>query len=162
MTPTPTAPYFSSRGKKIAIVVGVLLGGYIAYRLLKGIVKGSDNREEVQNATTELDQYNQSPATAQKITNFQAQQYANTIFTAINGWATDEISIQKVFWRLTNNADFVAISKAFGIRTISAGYLNPEPDYKATLTEALHIDLDSAEKKSLNNILIKKKIKYRI
>jgi hypothetical protein len=159
---TPTAPYFSPRGKKIAIVLGVIVGGIVAYRLLKGFKAEKGNRTEVQEAYNELDKLNQSPATAQKITKLQAEQYANVIFTAVDGWATDEQAIASVFWRLSNNADFIAVSKAFGIRTISSGRFNPEPDYKATLTEALHIDMSADEKKVLNNILIKKKIKYRI
>lgn len=161
-TPTPTAPYFSSRGKKIAIIVGVVIGGYIIYKLVKGVVKSTGQRREVQEAYNELEKANQNPATAQKITNFQAEQYANTIFTAVNGWATDEEAIAKVFERLSNNADFLAVSKAFGKRKISSGYGNPEPDYYATMTEALHIDLDYTEKARLNKILIKKSIKYRI
>ena len=80
-TGTPTAPYFSSRGKKIAIVVGLVIGGVIAYRLLKGVIKQKDNRDEVQEAYNELDKLNQSPATAQKISKLQAEQYANVIFT---------------------------------------------------------------------------------
>ena len=159
---TPIAPYFSPRGKKIAIVIGALIGVYIIYRLTKGVAKQSSNLTEVQEAYNELDKLNQNPATTQKITTFQAEQYANIIFTAINGWQTDEVAIGKVFYRLNNNADFLAISKAFGVRKISSGYLNPEPDYRATLTEALTIDLSADEKKRLNNILIKKKIKYRV
>lgn len=161
-TGTPTAPYFSSRGKKIAIVVGLVIGGVIAYRLLKGVIKQKDNRDEVQEAYNELDKLNQSPATAQKISKLQAEQYANVIFTAVDGWATDESAVASVFWRLTNDADFVAVSKAFGIRQISSGRFNPEPDYKATLIEALHIDMSTDEKKKLNDILKKKKIKYRV
>jgi ABC-type bacteriocin/lantibiotic exporter with double-glycine peptidase domain len=162
LTPTPTAPYFSSRGKKIAILVGVVIAGYIVYRLTKGVVKEKDNRSEVQEAYNELDKMNQTPQTAQTITKFQAEQYANTIFTAVDGWETDEDAIAKVFYRMKNNADFLAVSKAFGIRKISSGRFNPEPDYKATMTEAIHIDMDTDEKKRLNDILIKKKIKFRI
>jgi hypothetical protein len=161
-TVTPTAPYFSSRGKKIAIVIGLVIGGVIIYRLLKDVVKQKDNRDEVQEAYNELDKLNQSPATAQKISKLQAEQYANVIFTAVDGWATDETAVANVFWRLTNDADFVAVSKAFGIRLISSGRFNPEPDYKATLIEALHIDMSTDEKKKLNDILKKKKIKYRV
>lgn len=161
LTPT-TTPYFSERGKKIAIVVGVVIAGYIVYRLAKGIVKEKDNQKEVQEAYNELDKANQNPSTAQKITKFQAEQYANTIFTAVDGWATDEVAIAKVFNRLYNDADFLAVSKAFGIRKISSGRFNPEPDYKATMTEAIHIDMGTEEKKKLNDILIKKKIKFRI
>ena len=159
---TTIAPYFSPRGKKIAIVIGALIGVYIIYRVVKGVIKEKGSVQEVQEAYNELDKLNQNPVTVQKITNFQAEQYANTIFTAVNGWQTDELAIAKVFWRLTNNADFLALSKAFGIRKISAGYLNPEPDYRATLTQAISIDLDAEERKKLNDILIKKKLKYRV
>jgi hypothetical protein len=161
-TVTPTAPYFSSRGKKIAIVIGLVIGGIIVYRLLKDVVKQKDNRDEVQEAYNELDKLNQNPATAQKITKLQAEQYANTIFTAVDGWATDESAIGNVFWRLSNDADWVAVSKAFGLRQISSGRFNPEPDYKATMIEALHIDMSTSEKKHLNDILQKRKIKYRV
>jgi hypothetical protein len=161
-TGTPTAPYFSSRGKKIAIVIGLVIGGVIIYRLLKDVVKQKDNRDEVQEAYNELDKLNQNPATAQKITKLQAEQYANVIFTAVDGWATDESAIGNVFWRLSNDADWVAVSKAFGLRKISSGRFNPEPDYKATMIEALHIDMSTDEKKHLNNILQKRKINYRV
>lgn len=159
---TTVAPYFSPRGKKIAIVIGALIGVYIIYRLTKKVVKEKGNLTEVQEAYNELDNLNNNPATRQKITSFQAEQYANIIFTAVNGWQTDEVAIGKVFYRLSNNADFLAVSKAFGIRKISSGYLNPEPDYRATLTEALTIDLSADEKKRLNTVLQKRKIKYRI
>ena len=161
-TPTPTAPYFSPRGRKIAIVLGAIIGGYILYRLVKGYQTNKGSFQEVQNAFTELDQLNSNPATGQKITKYQATQMANVIFTAINGWGTDENAIAKVFSRLSNNADFLAVTKAFGRRKISSGAWNPEPDYNATMTEALHIDLSDSEKSMLNKILIKKKIKYRV
>ena len=156
----PTLP--SGSGKKVAIAVGVIIAGYIVYRLVKGIIGQKDNRSEVQQASNELENLNQNPQTSQSISKFQAEQFANTIFTAVDGWATDETAIAKVFYRLKNDADFLAVSKAFGIREISSGRFNPEPNYKATLTEAIHIDMDADEKKVLNDILIKKKIKFRI
>jgi hypothetical protein len=159
---TSIAPYFSPRGRKIAIVIGAIIGVYIIYKLTKKVVKEKGHLTEVQEAYNELDRLNNNPATTQKMSTFQAEQYANIIFTAVNGWETDESAIYKVFYRLKNNADFLAISKAFGIRKISSGYLNPEPDYRATLTEALTIDLSADEKKKVNDILIKKKIKFRI
>lgn len=159
---TTTPPFFSGRGKKIAIVIGALIGAVVIYRLIKGVAEQKDNRSEVQEAYNELDRLNQNPSTAQTISKLQAEQYANVIFTAVDGWGTDEIAIEKVFYRLKNDADFVAVSKAFGIRKISSGRFNPEPDYKATMIEAIHIDMDSGKKRKLNDILIKKKIKYRV
>ena len=162
MATTPIAPFFSEWGKKIGMVVGLIIAGFIVYRVTKKIIKEKDNREELQAGYNELDKFNQNPSTAQKITNFQAEQYANIIFTAVDGYMTDEDAVGKVFYKLKNNADFLALSKAFGIRKISSGYLNPEPDYKATLTEAITIDFTVAEKKVLNTILSKKKIKFSV
>lgn len=154
--------YFSERGKKIMKLIAIGVGVFLAYKFYQNW-KANDGREdEVQEAYNELDTLNQNNATKQKITKYQAEQYANGIYTAVNGYGTDETSIEKIFWRLYNNADFLAVSKAYGIRKISSGYLNPEPDYKGTMTESLHIDLSSYYLTRINNILKKKKIKFRI
>ena len=154
--------YFSERGKKTMKLIAIGVGVFLAYKFYKNW-KANDGREdEVQQAYNELDLLNQNNATKQKITKYQAEQYANGIYTAVNGYGTDETAIEKIFWRLHNNADFLAVSKAFGIRKISSGYLNPEPDYKGTMTEALHIDLSSYYTTRINNILKKKNIKFRI
>ena len=157
-----TVNYFSPRGKKIAILIGAVVGAYIVYRIAKSVIKGKGASQEVQEANTELDRLNTNPATAQKITEYQAQQMANSIFYAVNGYGTDEEQIYSVFRRMSNNADFIAVSKAFGIRTISTGRFNPDPDYKATMTQALQHDLSTSEKKKVNEILVKKNIRYKI
>jgi len=160
--PSGGAPFFSDRGKKIVLVVGAIVAGIIILRATKGFFKRQDSREEVREAYNELEELNNSPATRQKITPFQAQQYANTLFTAMNGYGTDEVAIYGVFYRLTNDADFLAVSKSFGVREISSGTLNPEPNMKGTMTECLHSELAYEDRKKINDILKKKKIRFRV
>jgi hypothetical protein len=155
------APFFSQRGFKIVMVVGGLIGAYVLYRALSGFVSGQSGREEVQGASNELDRLNQNSITRQKITNYQAEQIANKIFTAIKGLGTEESAIYGAFYQLKNNADFLAVSKAFGVREVSSGtYL--VKNFKGTMTECLNDDLDWSERKKVNDILKSKKIVYRI
>jgi hypothetical protein len=160
--PSAGAPFFSDRGKKILIAVGAVIGAIVIIRALRGFTKKQDSREEVREAYNELEDMNQNPSTRQKITAFQAQQYANSIFGAMDGYGTDETSILGVFYKIYNNADFLAISKSFGIREVSSGYLNPEPNMKGTMTQCLHSELDSEWRKKINKVLTTKKIRFRI
>jgi hypothetical protein len=155
-------PFFSQRGFKIIMIGGALIGAYVLYRALSGFVSQQSGRQETQSASDELDRLNQNSATRQKLSNYQAEQLSNKLFTAMNGWQTDESAIYGVMYQLKNNADFLAVSKAFGIRTISSGQFNPTKNHKGTMTQCLNDELDSGERFKVNNILKAKKIKYRI
>jgi hypothetical protein len=161
-TPSGGAPFFSDRGKKILLAVGAVIGAIVIIRSLRGFTQKQDSREEVREAYNELEEMNNNPSTRQKITNFQAQQYANTLFSAMNGYGTDETSILGVFYKIYNDADFLAVSKSYGIREVSSGYLNPEPNMKGTLTECLHSELDAEWRKKINKVLTTKKIRFRV
>lgn len=108
-----------------------------------------------QELDAELYKLNQNSSTRQKISNKKAIKYANSIFTAIDGLLTKLEDIYSVFSNLCNDADYLAVSKAFGVRTMI-------PNQKATMEQALHADLDLYERKSLNDILSSKGIKYKI
>jgi len=145
-------------------VVGFILGVYIIYRLVKGVNQASDNqpyREEEQNTANELVKLNQNPQTRQKLTNSMASAYANKLFQAMDGIGTDEQAIYSVFYKLQNDADFLAIQNAFGTRTIGSGSYFVA-DVKGTLIACLSSELDADEVKKVNSILTQKKIKYRI
>lgn len=158
----PNVPYFSPRGEKIVKIIAVALAGYIVYRVVKAQMAQSPQNTQVQEAYTELDKLNQNSSTRQKISDYQAIQYANILFTAVDGYGTDEPAIFSVFSKLYNNADYLAVSKAFGVRTISTGRFNPEPNYKATMEQALYTDLGFDDRKRVNDILRSKGIKYKI
>jgi hypothetical protein len=80
----------------------------------------------------------------------------------MDGYGTNETAIFGVFYKLFNDADFLAVSKSFGVREISSGYLNPEPNMKGTMTECLHSELAFDDRKKVNDILKAKKIRFRV
>lgn len=155
-------PFFSERGFKIIMIGGALVGAYVLYKALSGFIANESGRAENQSASDELDKLNNNPSTKQKISNYQAEQLANKIFTAMDGYQTDEETIYNAFYQLKNNADFLAVSKAYGTRTISSGQWNFVRDFKGTLTQCLNDELDSGERYKVNKILKAKNIRFRI
>ena len=159
---TGKVSYFSERGLKIVMLVGGAIGLVVLYKALSGFVSNQSGRQEVQSASDELDRLNQSPATRQKMNGYQANQTANAIFTAMDGWGTNEDAIYVAFRQMKNNADFLAVTKAFGTREVSSGQGNFVNDMKGTMTQCLQDELDSNERKKVNEILKARNIRFRI
>ena len=133
----------------IAVVVtaGVVIGVYYSVKGIQKAIQNLDNRnnkDEVNASEDELTKLNKDPKTRQKITTVQAESYANAIDSMMNGYGTDSQGIKDIWYHVSNDADVQAIIKAFGIRTISSGNWNPEPDFKGTLSGAMRNELDSA------------------
>ncbi len=167
----------------VTLTVGVSL---LAYEIWKGIKnkkaqKGS-KEENLANAA-ELAKLNSQSATKQTITPEQAAEMANQLFTAMDGYGTDFNAIVTVFSQLKNDADFLAVSTAYGIREVSSGKLNPEPNFTGTLVAALGTELGSSisgfgwliplygvyqiavsddQPTVINKIMAKNNIKYRV
>ena len=145
-------------------VVGLAVGIYIVYRLVKGASQFAQDqpfRSEEQQTANELQKLNQNPYTKQKLSDAQAKSYANKLFQAMKGLGTDEQQIYSVFYKLQNNADFLAIQNAFGTKTVNSGnYFIP--DVRGTMVTCLSSELDIDETKKVNDILKAKKIKFRI
>ena len=145
-------------------VVGFAVGIYLVYRLIKGVNKFQEDipfQSEEQSTANELAKLNKNPYTRQKLTESQAKSYANKLFQAMDGLGTDEQSIYSVFYKLQNDADFLAIQNAFGTKTISSGSYFVS-DVRGTMVPCLSSELDIDELKRVNDILSKKNIKYRI
>ena len=159
---TGKVSYFSERGLKIAMLVGGAIGLVVLYRALSGFVSNQNGRQEVQGASNELDRLNQSPATRQKMSPYQAEQTSNAMFTAMDGYGTNEDAIYVAFRQMKNNADFLAVTKAFGTRVVDAGQGSWVKDMKGTLTQCLQDELDSDERKKVNEILKARNIRFRI
>lgn len=159
---TGQVSYFSERGLKIVMLVGGAIGLVVLYKALSGFISNQNGRQEVQGASDELDRLNQNPATRQKLSGYQAEQLSNAIFTAMDGYTTNEDAIYVAFRQMKNNADFLAVSKAFGIREVSSGQWNPASNMKGTLTQCLQDELDSDERKKVNEILKARNIRFRI
>jgi hypothetical protein len=119
------------------VVVGLVILGIIIFFIVQNYNKNKGNRAENKENEKELKGLNNNPKTAQKITKSEAAAMANAIFAAIDGYGTDSAAVSKQLMRLQNHADWLALSDAFGIREISSGKLNPEPNFKGTLQSCL-------------------------
>jgi len=151
-------------------VVGVGIVAYVGYKIYKNIKdtaggvisQDKGNKQEDIGWSAEADKLNENPATRAKISPAQASGFANSLHAAMDGYGTDEDTIYSVFRKLKNAGDFALVMSAYGVRTISSGAWNPEPNFKGTLIGALTSELDSTEKSKVNKILIEKKIPYRV
>lgn len=130
---------------KGVIAVGVLAGvGFIVYKLYKKsqeIKDTKDSKEEVKAVEQELSALNQNPSTKQTLSVSDAKSIANSIFTAMDGYGTDEVAILRQLVKLKNQADWLAVRAEWGVREISSGRGNPEPNFKGTLEAALTSEL---------------------
>lgn len=145
----------------IAGTLTVILGGYFAVRGINNIVKGKSSRDSSKATKSDLKNLNKNQDTAQTISDSQAEAYASSIFSALNGYGTDEDAIVSVFDKVKNEADVLAISNAFGVREVSSGSWNPEPNYKGDLSGALREDLSDYWVNKLNEVLADKGITFR-
>lgn len=146
-------------------IVAVVILGVVVYKLVKKSNEFFDdqsNREENQSTANELEQLNKNPSTRQKITNSQAQGYANSIYGSMQGIGTDEQAIKDIFYHLKNDADFLAVKKAFGTKTVWSGTPFFVGDFRGTFIPCLRNELSSYWIGAINKILADKKIKYRV
>ena len=130
---------------KGVIAVAVVGGGaYLIYELQKGvknIKKNAGSKSEAGAVTTELNTLNTASSTKQTLSPAQATAMANMLFTAMDGYGTDSVTIMKQLLQLKNQADWLAVNNAYGVRTLSSGRFNPEPDFTGTLTASLANEL---------------------
>lgn len=91
----------------------------------------------------------------------QLADMANQIKTAFDGYGTDKSALGRAFAKVKNEADLLNLKTIFGIRTISSGRLNPEPDKTGTLGEIMASELDAASIFDINMVLAKQGIKNR-
>ena len=136
--------------------VGVVF--YTIYRKIQSATDKKDDRQELNAINSELAQSPVKPT----LSRASAEGMANIIFTAMDGWQTDEKSIYSQIHKVKNDADWLLLQKAYGTRKISSGRGNIAPDYTGTLSGALHEELDSAERQAVNAILRKNGVKFSI
>lgn len=71
---------------------------------------------------------------------------ADKIFKAMDGYQTNEQSIENEILKLRNKADWEALVAAYGVRTIDSGWGNFfQDDFTGTLPQALKSELNEAE-----------------
>lgn len=146
----------------IAVVGGIAYGVYALSKALKDRNENKQDEEEQKGWESEEEQIKKDPKRKATLSSAQLKSMANKVFSAMDGYGTDEEAIISVFRTLKTDGDFVGLQKAWGIREISSGTLNPTPNFKGTLNAAITDELSGYYKQRINKILTDKKIKYRV
>lgn len=152
----------------VLVTAGGIIGVFYGVRAIRNQIKksqgGTDKGQtsEIKETEDELSVLNKDTKTRQKLSNSQALAIANTIDDSMQGIGTDEQTIKDQFYKLSNDADFLAVQKAFGKRLIKSGSVVFVEDIRLTLIPALHNELSDYWINLINGILRKKNIKYRI
>jgi hypothetical protein len=145
-------------------VAGFGLAVYIIYKLVKKqqeIKVDKPFTNEAQATANDLEALNKNPYTRQKISDAQAKAFANKIWTCMEGKGTYENELISVFYHLKNDADFLAVEKAYGVRTIHSKTYFVD-DFRGNMIAGIVSELSVDEIKRINTILSKKGIKRRV
>ena len=149
---------------KGVIAIGILAGvGFVVYKVVKGVKdsgKTKGSRKEDNAVNNDLDKL----ITAGKGPTMNQSQmigFANQLFQAMDGYGTNEESIISIFGKVKNEADVLGIIKSYGIKDLSSGRFNPEPNLKGTLREHLSAELSQYWMDALNKVMAIKKISTR-
>jgi len=146
-------------GKGVVAVVGIVAAGYAVVKIF-GLLGGntSQERQEALDVESELDKEITRTGLTYGRSNYAS--FANTIETAGFDIGTDEDAIYSVFRKLKNNADYLALTSAWG-----------KPNRKVyewgigrnmTLAQFLRYEMNEKEISKINFILQSKNIKYRV
>ena len=153
----------------IAVVATVSVG-LVAFYGVKAIKNILNNRntegqnKEVSSASTDLEKLNKDPKTKQKLSDLSIQTIANAIKDESDGIGLEHSyywAVSTQLNKLQNNADYLALVEAFGVRTINSG-IYFVPDFKGTLSQVIRHALPQGDVDDLNKLLQKKGIKYRL
>lgn len=149
---------------KGVVAIGILAGvGFVAYKIIKGIKdqknqKGSRKEDNaVNNDLDKLITAGNGPTMSQS----QIIGFANQLFQSMEGYGTNEESIISIFNKVKNDADVLGIIKSYGIKELSSGRFNPEPNLKGTLREHLSSELSQFWMDALNKVMTNKKLATR-
>tara|TARA_R110000764_G_scaffold542_4_gene2056 strand:- start:2854 stop:3408 length:555 start_codon:yes stop_codon:yes gene_type:complete len=154
-------PPIAKKALGVTAVVAII---YAAYKIIPKILAPDalgaikDSRTENKEVDKELGKIINTAT----ISNSQAAGIANSIFTAMDGYGTDEIGIVNQFKKIKNNADFLKLQKAYGTRVVSSGKWNPEPNYKGNLVGALGSECSAYWTIAINKSLSSKGVTYRV
>lgn len=144
----------------VAIIGGAALGAYMIYKKVKNMKAERDSKKEVGDIDEDLNKLKKAGKKL-TLTASEISSIANNLFTAMDGYGTNYDMILKNLVRVNNQLDLLAVIKSYGVREISSGKLNPEPNFKGTLGQSFAEELSSTQLNGLNMMLAKKGITQR-
>ena len=132
--------------KNVVIAVALTLAAVIAYKIFK---KPSNDNEGGNNTGG-----SSGGGGGGKTSGLNFTSLANDLYQAMDNYGTAENGITDIMKLLKNNADFDALSSAYGTRTLNCGSFNPFcTDFTGNMVQSLNDELDSSEIKVVNQIL---------
>ena len=151
------------KNKSIYFKAAVALGiAFVIYRILRPNAPTTQEiggeKPKPKPETNENQSYAKVPPA--KLDLMTITQMAKNLEKAMSGLGTNEELIFAQFRKLTNEGDFIELSRAFGTRTIPSGYYFGET--KGNMTTLLRSELSKEDLIKLNRILQSKGIKYRV
>lgn len=142
----------------VVVVAGLALIAWKAYQIIDEAIKKAKEGKTVNESADELAGL-QAQGINPTYTDAQYKIWADAMEECYQGWGT--CTGDTVFVNMKNDADILKLIIAFGVRTISSGAWNPEPDLTGDLPKILRSELDADAIDSINKILGRAGIKYR-
>jgi hypothetical protein len=139
------------------VVVGVVYG----IKGIKKAIKNKASKDESKSVKGDLADLNNNVITKQTISNAQASGFAGGLYSAMNGVGTDVDAILNIFKKVNNDADVLAIVKAYGTKSLTSTLLWESETFNGQLSGALRDELDSSDVNKINKILSDKGIGYQ-
>lgn len=151
--------------KPLLITVGVMAAiGVASYLIYKGIKNAQLRKDSKKEAGDSVNELNNLIVQGKKPTLNAAQTsaIANSLFSAMDGYGTNYDIIAKEFAKINNEVDLLSVAKSYGVRTLSSGNLNPEPNFTGTLQNSLKEELSDPQLSAINGMLARKGILNRL
>ena len=147
------------------VIALIITGGgafalYKLYSYLKTRSEQTEQRGEITATQKKLDDEKKA-GRGGGITDLEAEQIANKLQTAFNGYGTDNKAIYNLFAQIKNDYDLTNVRKFYGIREISSGRGNIAPNFTGTLDQTIVEEMSSKEIQNINLMLAKKGIRNR-
>jgi len=144
---------------KILIGAGAVVGSYLLLKKFQVEIQAYLNKKKQNtNVTDELEEAKKKQKLTYPLS--QYDNFANIIETACFDIGTDEQAIFTIFYKLKNNADYLALAQAWGRPT--RRFYDWFVPMDLTLVQMLRYELSDSDCQKINGILGKKGITYRV
>jgi len=153
-------PQWAQGVLSVAGLATSVLIGYGVYRVIKKRIATQKDRDVAKSIDSEIEDLKKE-GMRPTITQAQARTMAQTLAAAFEGYGTKNADVKRVFGQLKNELDLRGLIKEYGIRTISSGRYNPEPNFTGGLAGALSSEMSGNEIAAINQILSKGGIKFQ-
>ena len=136
------------KGITVVGILGIITAvGFMTYKGIDKRAKEKDAERKANETVASTDATLTALAVNNVKPNYSITQYkswADELHACFDGWGTCD-SWYHIFNSLKNQADMIMLIQQYGVRQVSSGRLNPEPDFTGGLSGALNNELDKSD-----------------